>query len=126
MGRLGVALEEGSAGSASLDGFLLLPVLLFADAEPNGEIGWGGFVPPGLLERADVLLASVAHGVGRAAWHLPAFVQRPGNGPPPPFVATPLFAPALHNEEDGQGPDPCWPYLGSSSHFLCQLDLSSR
>jgi hypothetical protein len=90
VGRLGVALEEGTAGSASLDGFLLLPVLLFADPEPNGEIGWGGFVPPGLLERAGVLLASVAHGVGRAAWHLPALVQRPGNGPAPRSSRPPL------------------------------------
>jgi hypothetical protein len=126
VGRLGVALEEGTAGSTSLNGLLPLSVLLFADPEPNEEIGWGGFAPPGLLERAGALLASVALGAGRAAWHLPAFVQRPGNGPAPPFVATPLFAPALHNEDGGQGPDPCWPYLGRSSHFLHQLDLSSR
>ncbi len=83
MGRLDVALEEGTAGSTSLNSLLPLPVLLFADLEPNGEIGWGGFALPGLLERADALLASVALGVSRAAWHLPAFVQRPGNGPAP-------------------------------------------
>jgi hypothetical protein len=126
VGRLGVALEEGTAGATSLNGLLLLPVLLFADPEPNGEIGWGGFALPVLLERADALPASVALGLGWAVWYLPAFVQRPGNGPAPPFVATPLFAPALHNEDGGQGPDPCWPYLGRSSHFLHQLDLSSR
>ena len=81
MGRLGVAVEEGTAGSTSLHGLLLLPVLFFADPEPNGEIGWGGFALPGLLERADALLASVALGVGQAVWHPPVFVQRPGNGP---------------------------------------------
>jgi hypothetical protein len=60
VGRLGVALEDGTAGSTSLHGLLLLPVL---------------------LERANALLASVALGVGQAVWHPPVFVQRPGNGP---------------------------------------------
>lgn len=84
MRRLEVALEEGTAGATSLNGLLPLPVLLFADPEPNGEIGWGGFALPVLLERADALPASVALGLGWAVWYLPAFVQRPGNGPASP------------------------------------------
>ena len=54
----------GDCGGHLAERLLPLPVLLFADPEPNGGIGWGGFAMPVLLERADALPASVALGLG--------------------------------------------------------------
>lgn len=109
---VGAALGEWAAGFASMDGLLLLPVLLFTDPGPIGEeIGWRGFALPGLLERANALLASVALGVIWAVWHLPAFVLPgfPQSGGP--FL---LFTAALV----AQSVLITWIYSGASGSVL--------